>query len=162
MKSLFAKVWQNPAYFIGFGFGSGLSPIAPGTCGTLAAIPIYLMLSSQAWGIYLAFTLFAFILGVIISDNITRDLGVHDFSGIVWDEVVGYLLTMFLIPKSITAIILGFVLFRLFDVWKPQPIGWVDQRIKGGFGIMLDDVLAAIMAWVVLQILLYYRPGLFI
>jgi len=161
MKSLSTKVWQNPAYFIAFGFGSGLSPIAPGTCGTLAAIPIYLMLSSQAWGIYLAFTLFAFIVGVIISDKISQDLGVHDYSGIVWDEVVGYLLTMFLVPQGFTSLILGFILFRLFDIWKPQPIAWVDKRVKGGFGIMIDDVLAAGMAWVVLQALIYYSPWLF-
>jgi phosphatidylglycerophosphatase A len=157
MTSISNKVWCSPAYFIAFGFGSGLSPIAPGTCGTLAAIPLYLILSSQAWGIYFVFTVMAFVLGVVVSDTVSKDLGVHDYGGIVWDEVVGYLLTMFMVPKGALALVLGFLLFRLFDVWKPQPIGWVDQRVHGGFGIMIDDVLAAVPAWLILQALAYYK-----
>ena len=79
---------------------------------------------------------------------------VHDYSGIVWDEVVGYMLTMFLVPLNIVWMIVGFLLFRLFDIWKPQPIGYVDKHVKGGLGIMLDDVLAAIPAWAILQLLI--------
>jgi phosphatidylglycerophosphatase A len=157
MTALARKVWQSPVYFIAFGFGSGLSPVAPGTCGTLAAIPVYLILASQEWSIYFMVTLAAFVVGVVVSDRVSRDLGVHDFSGIVWDEVVGYLLTMFIVPKGVVSIILGFILFRCFDIWKPQPIGWVDRRVKGGFGIMIDDVLAAIPAWCILQVLAYYQ-----
>lgn len=147
------RVWHDPAYFIAFGFGSGLMPFAPGTWGTLAAIPVYLLLVGSHWSVYLAFTLLAFVLGVWVSDKVSDDLGMHDYKGIVWDEVVGYLLTMFLAPSGLGWIIIGFILFRIFDIWKPQPIGFVDQKVQGGLGIMLDDVLAAIPAWLVMQIL---------
>lgn len=147
------RVWQDPVYFIAFGFGSGLMPIAPGTWGTLAAIPLYLLIMGSHWSIYLALTLLAFILGVWVSDKVSDELGVHDYKGIVWDEVVGYLLTMFLAPPGIKWMLLGFILFRIFDIWKPQPIGYIDQKVQGGLGIMLDDVLAAIPAWMILQIL---------
>ena len=147
------KVWQDPAYFIAFGFGSGLMPIAPGTWGTLAAIPLYLIVVGYPWPIYLFVILVAFGLGVWVSDKVSRDLGAHDYSGIVWDEVVGYLLTMFLAPGGLIWIIIGFLLFRLFDIWKPQPIRLIDEKVKGGFGIMLDDVLAAVPAWLIMQLL---------
>ncbi|CEG57491.1 phosphatidylglycerophosphatase A family protein [Legionella fallonii] len=147
------RVWQDPIYFIAFGFGSGLMPIAPGTWGTLAAMPIYLLLVGSHWSVYLTFTLLAFIIGVWVSDKVSQDLGIHDYKGIVWDEVVGYLLTMFLAPSGLSWMILGFILFRLFDIWKPQPIGYIDQKVHGGLGIMLDDVLAAVPAWLIMQIL---------
>ncbi|CDZ77420.1 Phosphatidylglycerophosphatase A [Legionella massiliensis] len=149
------KVWQDPAYFIAFGFGSGLMSVAPGTWGTLAAVPLYLLLAGQSLTVYLLFTLAAFILGVWVSDKVSRELGVHDYSGIVWDEVVGYLLTMTMVPVGLFWMIAGFLLFRLFDIWKPQPIGLVDERVKGGLGIMLDDVLAAVPAWLILQLLVW-------
>lgn len=151
--TLNTRVWQDPVYFIAFGFGSGLMPKAPGTWGTLAAIPLYLLLMKTPWFIYLALTLFAFVLGVWVSDKVSSDLGVHDYKGIVWDEVVGYWLTMFLAPQGFLWIVLGFVLFRIFDIWKPQPIGYVDKKVHGGLGIMLDDVLAAIPSWLIIQIL---------
>ncbi|WP_019216388.1 phosphatidylglycerophosphatase A family protein, partial [Legionella tunisiensis] len=88
------KVWQDPTYFIAFGFGSGLMPIAPGTWGTLAAMPVYLLLVGQPLIIYLLTTILAFLLGIWVSDKVSQELGVHDYSGIVWDEIVGYLLTM--------------------------------------------------------------------
>jgi phosphatidylglycerophosphatase A len=146
------RVWQNPAYFIAFGFGSGLMPIAPGTWGTLAAIPIYYLMRDLPWPLYVILTLAAFILGVWVSERVSKDLGVHDYKGIVWDEVVGYLLTMFLAPNGLFWIISGFILFRIFDIWKPQPIGWIDQKVSGGLGIMLDDVVAAVPACLILQI----------
>ena len=152
-RTLSARVWQDPSYFIAFGFGSGLMPIAPGTWGTLAAMPVYLLLANSGWVFYSVATCLAFILGVFVCGRVSRDLGVHDYSGIVWDEVVGYLLTMFLAPPGFIWMCIGFVLFRVFDIWKPQPIGWVDLRVKGGWGIMLDDVLAAIPAWGILQLL---------
>lgn len=153
------RVWQDPAYFIAFGFGSGLMPFAPGTWGTLAAIPVYLLIMGSHWSIYLTFTLLAFILGVWVSDKVSDELGMHDYKGIVWDEVVGYLLTMFLAPQGIKWMLLGFILFRIFDIWKPQPIGYVDQKVQGGMGIMLDDVLAAIPAWLILQIVAWSFRG---
>ncbi|CZI86253.1 Phosphatidylglycerophosphatase A [Legionella pneumophila] len=149
------RVWQDPVYFIAFGFGSGLMSIAPGTWGTLAAIPLYLLMINAHWSIYLLWTALAFALGVWGSDRVTEDLGVHDYKGIVWDEVVGYLLTMFLAPKGISWMLIGFILFRIFDIWKPQPIRMIDQRVHGGLGIMLDDVLAAIPAWCIMQILVW-------
>jgi phosphatidylglycerophosphatase A len=98
-------------------------------------------------------TVLAFILGVWVSDKVSKDLGVHDYKGIVWDEVVGYLLTMFIAPKGLIWMLLGFILFRIFDICKPQPIGYIDQKVHGGMGIMLDDVLAAVPAWLIIQIL---------
>lgn len=151
--SLVNRVWQDPIYFIAFGFGSGLMSVAPGTWGTLAAMPIYLLLLNCHWSIYLLLTTFAFFLGVWVSDKVSRDLGVNDYKGIVWDEVVGYLLTMFMAPKGFFWMVLGFILFRIFDIWKPQPIRLVDRKIHGGWGIMLDDALAAIPSWLILQLL---------
>ena len=149
------KVWQDPFYFIAFGFGSGLMPVAPGTWGTLAAMPVYLLLANSAWGVYITLTVAAFLLGILACDRVSADLGVHDYSGIVWDEVVGYLLTMFLAPVTLGWMVMGFLLFRLFDIWKPQPIGFIDQHVKGGIGIMLDDVLAAVPAWAIMQLLIW-------
>lgn len=152
-QALSNKVWRNPYFFMAFGFGSGLMPTAPGTWGTLAAIPIYLLLVNASWGLYLVVTLIAFLFGVFICNKVSKELGEHDYGGIVWDEIVGYLLTMFLAPSGLVWIVIGFILFRIFDIWKPQPIGWVDERVQGGLGIMLDDVLAAIPAWIILQLL---------
>lgn len=149
--NLTSRVWQDPWYFIAFGFGSGLMPKAPGTWGTLAAFPLYLLLMNCHSAVYLSFTLIAFILGVWICDKVSQDMGVHDYKGIVWDEVVGYLLTMFMAPQGLSWMLCGFVLFRIFDIWKPQPIGYVDQKVQGGLGIMLDDVLAAAPAWLIMQ-----------
>jgi phosphatidylglycerophosphatase A len=151
VKNLSLKVWQDPVYFIAFGFGSGLMPIAPGTWGTLAAIPIYLLLMSFSPIVYLLVTAALFILGVWVSERVSRDLGEHDYSGIVWDEVIGYLLTMTCAPRGWVWMILGFLLFRVFDILKPYPISLIDRQVVGGFGIMLDDVLAAIPAWLILQ-----------
>lgn len=151
-QQLATRVWHDPRYFIAFGFGSGLLPIAPGTWGTLAAIPVYLLVWNLHWSLYLILTLIAFVLGVWVSDVVSKGLGVHDYKGIVWDEVVGYLLTMFLAPHGIWWIVLGFFLFRIFDIWKPQPIGWIDQKVQNGFGVMLDDALAAIPAWGIVQL----------
>ncbi|KTD61364.1 phosphatidylglycerophosphatase A family protein [Legionella spiritensis] len=150
-NTLSDKVWQDPCYFIAFGFGSGLMPVAPGTWGTLAAIPVYLLIASFPLGYYLGWCLLALLLGIWVSDKVSKDLGVHDYGGIVWDEVVGYLLTMTAVPLGVVWIIAGFLLFRLFDIWKPQPIRLIDRHVKGGLGIMLDDVLAAVPAWLVLQ-----------
>ncbi|MDR3503143.1 MAG: phosphatidylglycerophosphatase A [Legionella sp.] len=147
------RVWQDPVYFIAFGFGSGLMPKAPGTWGTVAAVPVYLLLMHCNPIVYLILTALAFILGVWVSDKVSNELGVHDYKGIVWDEVVGYLLTMFMAPQGLKWMLCGFILFRIFDIWKPQPIGYIDEKVKGGMGIMLDDVIAAIPAWIIMQLL---------
>ncbi len=150
----FRRVLKDPVYCLAFGFGSGLSPVAPGTFGTVAAIPIYIILAfflnAKA---YLLVTLVAFLAGIYICGKVSSDLGEHDYSGIVWDEIVGYLLTMFSVPLHWQWMLLGFLLFRLFDIWKPEPIRWIDKRVGGGLGIMLDDVLAAVPAFFILQLL---------
>ncbi|MEE9397182.1 MAG: phosphatidylglycerophosphatase A [Methylococcales bacterium] len=137
---------KNPVLFLAFGFGSGLAPKAPGTFGTLAAIPIYLLVSlgnPVVYGIVLVATLVG---GVFICDKASEMLGVHDHGGIVWDEIAGFLITMMAVPFSWQAIAIGFVLFRLFDIWKPWPISVIDKHVAGGFGIMLDDVIAGVFA----------------
>lgn len=145
------RVWQDPVYFIAFGFGSGLMPRAPGTWGTLAAVPVYLLLTSASWSLYALITIVLFFLGVWVSDKVSKDLGIHDYKGIVWDEVVGYLATMFLAPQGWLWMVLGFVLFRLFDIWKPYPIRLIDEKVGSGLGIMLDDLAAAVPAWLIMQ-----------
>lgn len=153
MKTDVKTVLSNPIHFLAFGFGSGLSPIAPGTVGTLAVIPIYLLFVSFGWVFYLIATLFVILLGIWLCGQSAEQLGVHDHSGIVWDEFAGYLITMLFAPQGWQWILLGFLLFRLFDIWKPYPIHIVDQRVGGGFGIMLDDILAGIYALIVLQLI---------
>lgn len=152
---LATKVWQDPWYFIAFGFGSGLMPIAPGTWGTAVGIIVYWIIASLSLPYYLLVTVVAFVIGVWISNKVSQELGVHDHSGIVWDEVVGFLLTMTNAPLGWGWITAGFVLFRVFDIWKPQPIRYIDQHVQGGLGVMLDDVLAAIPAWLIMQVLIW-------
>jgi phosphatidylglycerophosphatase A len=146
---------KNPAHLLSLGLGSGLAPVAPGTAGTLVAIPLYLLLAPlPAWW-YLAVTAVLFGLGIWLCGYTARALNCHDHPGIVWDEVVGYLLTMFLAPAGIIWIIIGFCLFRLFDIWKPWPIRWLDGHIGGGLGIMIDDLLAGVYAALCLQAVVY-------
>jgi len=139
-------VFGSPICFLAFGFGSGLAPIAPGTLGTLAAIPLYLAASSLGLPAYLGLTMVLFLAGVWICGRCEQLLGVEDHSGIVWDEIVGFFITMIAAPVSLATLVSGFVLFRLFDILKPWPIGLLDRRIHGGLGIMLDDVLAGFYA----------------
>lgn len=141
----------HPVHFLSLGFGSGLAPKAPGTFGTLAAVPLYWLLSAATLPVYLAVVIALTVLGVWLCDHTARALGVHDHPAIVWDEVAGYLITMIAAPAGWQWLLLGFVLFRLFDILKPWPIRWIDRQVHGGLGIMLDDVLAGAMAWLVLQ-----------
>lgn len=146
-------VFSSPVHFLAFGFGSGLSPFAPGTAGTLAAIPLYLLLVQlPLWG-YLLALLAVSLVGIWICGESARRLGVHDYGGIVWDEFAGFLLTMLAAPTGWVWIVAGFFLFRLFDVWKPWPVRVADRDIPGGLGIMLDDILAGIYAFLALQLL---------
>ena len=150
-----ASVWRNPIHFLAFGLGSGTVPVAPGTFGSLAALLVFWGAAMFAWGwpIYIAMLLITFLLGIWLCGRTASDIGVHDHGGIVWDEFVGLWITLFLAPAGWAWWIAGFVLFRLFDIVKPWPIRWFDRRVPGGLGIMLDDVLAGLMAWVVLQAL---------
>ena len=148
------QVWTNPIHFLAFGFGSGLAPKAPGTFGTIAAIPVYLLLMlSNSFATYLIVTALISMTGIWICGKTSKDLGVHDHSGIVWDEIAGYLITMMLVPLTWYWTITGFILFRIFDILKPWPISWLDKKVSGGLGIMLDDIVAGIFALVVMQIL---------
>lgn len=146
----------TPTGFLAFGFGSGLAPKAPGTFGTLAAIPLYLLMVGLNWQIYLLIIVISFLLGIYLCEQASQNLGVHDHGGIVWDEFVGLWITFFLIPFEWHWLILGFLLFRFFDIIKPFPIKWLDKKVKGGFGIMIDDVIAGFFAWTVLMLIVRY------
>lgn len=146
------QVFQNPLMFLAFGFGSGLLPFAPGTWGTLVALPLYFLLAHLSKGAYIIVVLLLFAAGIYICQKASDKLGVHDHSGIVWDEISGFLLTLWMIPSGIKWLILAFILFRLFDILKPQPIAYCDANIQGGFGIMFDDFLAGFFAFIVIQV----------
>ncbi|MGY3229514.1 phosphatidylglycerophosphatase A [Luteibacter sp. HA06] len=149
------RLLASPAGWIACGFGSGLTPKAQGTFGSFAAILPWLLsrgLSVPAW---LAVIVVAFAIGVWACDVAGRVIGVDDHRSLVWDEFVGLWIT--LLPALLApwwAVVAGFALFRLFDVWKPWPIAWFDRRVKGGFGVMLDDAIAGIFAGIVLYLVL--------
>ncbi|MET0014740.1 MAG: phosphatidylglycerophosphatase A [Sedimenticola sp.] len=144
--------WTNPVHLLAFGMGSGAAPKAPGTVGTLAVIPIYLGVRHLDSVSYLLLVALLFVIGIWLCGRTSSDLGVHDHGGIVWDEWVGFLLALWLIPPGWVWLLAGFLLFRLFDILKPWPIGWLDRRVSGGFGIMLDDLIAGLFALGVLQL----------
>jgi phosphatidylglycerophosphatase A len=146
----FATLLHRPVHMLAFGFGVGLSPTAPGTAGTLLAVPLVFVLRDLDAVWYLLLTAGLLAAGVWLCGRTARDLQVHDHPGIVWDEIVGYLVTMAWAPKQWNWIIGGFFLFRLFDIFKPWPIRTVDRRLRGGVGIMLDDLLAGLAAGLVL------------
>ncbi len=150
------KVLTNPVHFLAFGFGSGLAPVAPGTFGTLAAIPLFLLMQPLSLPVYLFITLLVSLVGIWICGKSSEMLGVHDHSGIVWDEFAGYFVTMIAAPQGWIWVVIGFVLFRLFDIWKPWPISVLDKKVHGGLGIMVDDILAGFFAWVCLQLIAYF------
>jgi len=143
-----AGFWRDPVHLLALGLGSGMLPLAPGTWGTLFAIPVFMLLAQLPLTWLLAIIVLMFVAGIWLCDRTARDLGVHDHSAIVWDEVVGYCITMapFAAGAGFVELCAGFVLFRLFDVVKPWPIRAADRHVHGGFGIMLDDALAAVYA----------------
>ncbi|HID80908.1 MAG TPA: phosphatidylglycerophosphatase A [Chromatiales bacterium] len=149
-------IFSDPVHFLAFGFGSGLAPFAPGTFGTLVAIPLFLLLSKLPAAGYFLVMLALLFFGIWLCGRSAEKLGVHDHGGIVWDEIVGLLITLFMIPAGWVWIVLGFVLFRFFDIVKPWPIRWLDKQVDGGLGIMLDDVLAGIFGWIILQLIIFY------
>ncbi len=153
MKTIPPALLRNPIHFLSLGFGSGLAPKAPGTFGTLAALPLWFALQYLPASSYIAVVVAAFALGVYLCGETAKALGVHDHGGIVWDEFVGLWIALFLLPPGWPWLLLGFALFRLFDIWKPWPIRVLDARVHGGLGIMIDDVLAGIYAFFVLQLL---------
>jgi len=143
----------SPSGFLAFGFGSGLSPFAPGTAGTLVAIPFtFLLKSLGTTGFWIALVLL-FLLGVKLCTHVSQKLGVHDHGGIVWDEMVGYWLAVAFVPLDWQWLLAAFLLFRFFDIFKPWPIRQIDKKISGGFGIMVDDVVAGLFTLILLAVL---------
>ena len=157
----------SPAHFIALGFGSGLAPKAPGTAGTFAALVLFwilaYVLAMPAFAIaFVAIPLF--VLGLWASEATANDLGVPDHGSIVIDEMAAFLPLAALASQSLALQLIAFGLFRLFDIWKPPPIKAFEQRLKGGFGIMFDDLVAAAYAYVVLIVVIivqhkYFGPG---
>lgn len=150
-----AFLLAHPAHFLALGFGAGLSPKAPGTVGTLVALPLYWLLAAHPF--YWLWISFFLLIGIWVCEVTGRNLGVPDHGGMVWDEIAAFLLVLPFAPATWLGWLLAFALFRLFDIWKPFPIGWLDARVPGGFGVMLDDVLAAIYAIVCLLALALWK-----
>ena len=157
-EKLSPRLLTHPLDFLALGFGSGLVPKGPGTAGTVVAIPVYLLLQSLPVPAYVALVTVLFMVGIPICAHTARRMGVHDHPGIVWDEIVGYLVTMTFAPRGWLWVAAGFVLFRLFDIAKPWPIRLLDRKVGGGFGIMIDDLLAGVFAAAVLQLMVMYLP----
>lgn len=148
---------RNPIHLLAFGLGSGCAPKAPGTFGTLAAIPFWWLLLQDVPLIpYICVLIAGFAFGVYLCEQTSKDLGVHDHGGIVWDEWIGLWITYLALPAGIEWLVIGFALFRFFDIIKPWPIKWLDEKVQGGFGIMIDDVLAGLFALGCVQLLAYY------
>jgi phosphatidylglycerophosphatase A len=136
-------LFSHPAHFLALGFGAGLSPKAPGTIGTLIGFPLFWLLSFLSSTLFWVVLIGLLVLGIWVCDKTGRGLGVADHGGIVWDEIVAFALVLKFTPLTVAWFITAFALFRLFDIWKPFPIRYFDRTMKGGFGVMLDDLLAA-------------------
>lgn len=145
-------VFGSISGFLAFGFGSGLSRFAPGTMGTLVAIPFIFALKALGNPGFWVLLLVLFMLGVKLCGDVSRKLGVHDHGGIVWDEMVGYWLSAAFVPLQWHWLLAAFVLFRFFDIVKPWPIRQLDKKVSGGFGIMIDDVVAALFTVIILAV----------
>lgn len=145
------RLLLHPIHCLAFGFGSGLAAKAPGTFGTLAAIPLVYAMQFTGLLTYTIITLIASIGGLWICGYTARTLGVHDHPAIVWDEIAGYMIAMIALPFTWYNVLGAFILFRFFDIVKPGPIGWCDRHLKGGAGIMVDDLLAGAASAIVLH-----------
>lgn len=146
---------QHPAHFFGLGFGSGLAKKAPGTFGTLVGLPLFWLISVYTFPTQLVVISALFIIGIYFCDKTGRALGVADHGGIVWDEIVAMMLVLTFTLNQWQWWLTAFLLFRLFDIWKPYPIRQCDAKLKNGFGVMFDDLLAAIYSILSLKVLLW-------
>ena len=151
MRADARRVFTDPYHFVAIGFGSGLSPKAPGTAGSLAALPLFWLMSQCGWVIYGLIVVAVLVAGVFVCDRVARELNVKDPSSIVLDEFVGLWIALYLVPSDWYWVLAGFGLFRLFDVLKPWPVSYFDKHVDGGLGIMLDDVAAGLYAFALLQ-----------
>ena len=150
----------HPAHFIALGFGAGLAAKAPGTFGTLVAFPLYWALAWALPALAIAFVAIPlFFVGVWACERTGRDLGVSDHGSMVWDEIVAFLPLLAVSSQDWRLQVFAFVLFRVFDIWKPPPIRALERSVKGGLGVMIDDVVAAFYAYVVfvLAIVIAYK-----
>ena len=144
----------NPIHLLAVGLGSGMSPIMPGTMGSAMAIPLWLLFNGLQPYLYWVLIVVAFIFGCFLCQKTSDDTHTHDSGHIVWDEFVGMWITLFFIPQiSVLWIAIAFFAFRVFDMAKPWPIRWFDKRVPGGFGIMIDDVIAAIFSSVTVYVI---------
>ena len=144
----------NPIHLLAVGLGSGMSPIMPGTMGSAMAIPLWLLFDGLQPYLYWVLIVVAFIFGCFLCQKTSDDTHTHDSGHIVWDEFVGMWITLFFIPQiSVLWIAIAFFAFRVFDMAKPWPIRWFDKRVPGGFGIMVDDVIAAIFSSVTVYVI---------
>jgi phosphatidylglycerophosphatase A len=151
----------HPAHFFALGFGTGLAPFAPGTFGTLLALPIFWYLEPRLEPIDFLILLAAlYLAGVWICERAGRDLGVEDHKAIVWDEIVAFLIVLFFTPTNLVWQAVAFLLFRLFDILKPGPIRYVERMFRGGFGVMVDDLAAAFFALICLALMQVLLPTL--
>ncbi len=141
-----STVFADPVHFLAFGFGTGLAPFAPGTFGSLPGVLLFWLTLDFGLYVQLGIALALAAAGIWICGESARRIGVHDHGGIVWDEIAGMYVTLFLAPVSVSGFVLAFVLFRVMDIVKPWPIRDLDHRMHGGLGIMLDDLLAALYA----------------
>lgn len=146
-----AKTLLHPVHFFSLGFGSGLAPKAPGTFGTLAAVPIVLLMQDLSSWLYVAVAILAGLVGIVLCQRTAHHLGVHDHPAIVWDEIAGYMLALSFLPATWFNLLAAFVLFRWLDIRKPGPIGWCDKHLHGGMGIMMDDLLAGVASAAILH-----------
>lgn len=146
---------SHPAHFFALGFGSGLSPKAPGTAGTAVALPLAWLISTLPLFAQVLVIATLFVIGIFICSITGKNLGVADHGSIVWDEIVAMILVLAFTPLFWTWWLIAFLLFRLFDIWKPYPIRQLDAKLKNGFGVMFDDLLAAIYAIISLKVLLW-------
>lgn len=150
-----SKVWQSPLYFFAFGLGSGTMPVAPGTFGTLMAIPFYMWLAQLSHFHYLLFVVLFIACASWVCTIVSKEIAIDDHPGMCIDEFAGFFVTMLYVPYGLKWIILGFVLFRFFDIFKPWPIKYVDRNIHSGFGMVLDDVLAGLFSCALIQLIRY-------
>ncbi|HNP37336.1 MAG TPA: phosphatidylglycerophosphatase A [Woeseiaceae bacterium] len=146
VSNLRRKVLRDPVNFLAFGFGTGLAPYAPGTFGSLPGLLLGWLTLGLGLYVQLAVLAFLIVAGIYLCGESARRIGVHDHGGIVWDEIAGMYMTLLLAPPSIAGFAIAFALFRLFDIVKPWPIRDLDHRLRGGLGIMLDDLAAALYA----------------
>jgi len=145
-------VFTDPVHLLAFGFGLGLSPVAPGTAGSLLGVALAWLVLNMVPVAQITLAVALVLAGIWICGNSARRLGLKDPGGIVWDEACAMYITLLAAPASVSAWLLAFVLFRIFDIVKPWPIRDLDHRISGGLGIMLDDLVAALYAAILLAL----------